>query len=98
MAEVSSTKVKEKKAPAIANTTPSGAKKKASDGVSVNSNDNEVASSLEDDIVKAFKDEFKGMPYTELSVVVRCGSRYMPTYQEIELPAVAELLMKHRVA
>lgn len=52
--------------------------------------------SFESDIVEAFKKEFKGMPYTELSVVVRCGHPNSPTYQEIELPVVVNLLNKHR--
>ena len=96
MAEISSTKVKEKKVEAPVIDTPSDAKKQASDGVSAISAVKKTESLLEKEIVKAFKDEFKGMPYTELSVIVCCGSRNAPTYQEIELPMVAELLLKHR--
>jgi hypothetical protein len=96
MAELSSTKVKEKKVEAPVIDTPSDAKKQASDGVSATEAEQKPESLLEDKIVKAFKDEFKGMPYTELSVIVCCGSRNAPTYQEIELPMVAELLLKHR--
>lgn len=95
MAEISSTKVKEKKVEAPVIDTPSDAKKQASDGVSAISVE-KTESLLEKEIVKAFKDEFKGMPYTELSVIVCCGSRNAPTYQEIELPMVVELLLKHR--
>jgi hypothetical protein len=95
MAEISSTKVKEKKVEAPVIDTPSDAKKQASDGVSAISVE-KTESLLEKEIVKAFKDEFKGMPYTGLSVIVCCGSRNTPTYQEIELPMVAELLLKHR--
>ena len=51
---------------------------------------------LEKHIVDSFKKEFKGMPYTDITVVVRCGAPSSPTYQEIELPAVSELLRKHR--
>ena len=106
MAELSSTKVKEKKVGAPVIDTPSDAIEQASDGVSatetvrkplaVAGTTQKTESLLEDEIVKAFKDEFKGMPYTELSVIVCCGSRNAPTYQEIELPVVAELLLKHR--
>ena len=96
MAEISSTKVKEKKVEAPVINTPSDAKKQASDGVSAISME-KTDSLLEKEIVKAFKDEFKGMPYTGLSVIVCCGSRNAPTYQEIELPMVAELVFKHRV-
>lgn len=106
MAEISSTKVKEKKVEAPVIDTPSDAKKQASDGVSVTGTvrksvtvtgtAQKAESLLEKEIVKAFKDEFKGMPYTGLSVIVCCGSRNAPTYQEIELPMVAELLLKHR--
>ena len=96
MAELSSTKVKEKKVEAPVIDTPSDAIEQASDGVSATETEQKTESLLEDEIVKAFKDEFKGMPYTELSVIVCCGSRNAPTYQEIELPMVAELLLKHR--
>lgn len=107
MAELSSTKVKEKKVGAPVIDTPSDAIEQASDGVSATgtvrktlavagATQKKTESLLEDEIVKAFKDEFKGMPYTELSVIVCCGSRNAPTYQEIELPVVAELLLKHR--
>ena len=97
MAELSSTKVKEKKVEAPVIDTPSDAKKQASDGVSaITATAKKTETLLEDKIVKAFKDEFKGMPYTELSVIVCCGKRNMPTYQEIELPVVAELLLEHR--
>lgn len=51
---------------------------------------------LEKHIVDSFKKEFKGMPYTDITVIVRCGAPSSPTYQEIELPAVSELLRKHR--
>ena len=95
MAEISSTKVKEKKVEAPVIDAPSDAKEQASDGVSAISVE-KTESLLEKEIVKAFKDEFKGMPYTELSVIVCCGSRNAPTYQEIELPMVVELLLKHR--
>ena len=96
MAEISSTKVKEKKVEAPVIDTPSDAKNQASDGVSAISAVKKPQSLLEKEIIKAFKDEFKGMPYTGLSVIVCCGSRNAPTYQEIELPMVAELLLKHR--
>lgn len=96
MAELSSTKVKEKKVGAPVIDTPSDAIEQASDGVSATETEQKTETLLEDKIVKAFKDEFKGMPYTELSVIVCCGSRNAPTYQEIELPMVAELLLKHR--
>ena len=96
MAEFSSTKVKEKKVEAPVIDTPSDAIEQASDGVSATETEQTPETLLEDKIVKAFKDEFKGMPYTELSVIVCCGSRNAPTYQEIELPMVAELLLKHR--
>ena len=95
MAEISSTK-KEKKVNAPMKNTPSAALKEASDGVSAIEMEQHTDSLLEENIVKAFKEEFKGMPYTELSVIVCCGARNMPTYQEIELPVVAELLLKHR--
>lgn len=95
MAEISSTK-KEKKVNAPMKDTPSDAKKEASDGVSVVMAEQKTDVLLEEAIIKAFKDEFKGMPYTDLSVIVCCGSRNAPTYQEIELPMVAELLLKHR--
>lgn len=49
-------------------------------------------SSLEAEIIEAFMSEFKGLPGTELSVVVRCGRQKAPTYQEIELPAVRKIL------
>ena len=52
--------------------------------------------SFESEVVEAFKKEFKGMPYTELSVIVRCGHPNAPTYQEIELPVVTKLLNNHR--
>ena len=51
---------------------------------------------LEKHIVDSFKKEFKGMSYTDITVIVRCGAPSSPTYQEIELPAVSELLRKHR--
>ena len=51
---------------------------------------------LEKHIIDSFKKEFKGMPYTDITVIVRCGAPSSPTYQEIELPAVSELLRKHR--
>ena len=96
MAELSSTKVKEKKVEAPVTDTPSDAKKQASDGVSATGTEKKTESLLEDEIVKAFKDEFKGLPHTDLAVIVCCGSRNAPTYQEIELPMVVELLLKHR--
>ena len=96
MAEVSSTKVKEKKVDALLKDTPSNASKEVSGGVSVMIGEAPKKLSLEEEVVKAFKDEFKGMPYTELHVVVQCGNRTAPTYQEIELPMVAELLKEHQ--
>lgn len=60
------------------------------------SNTSSDGSMLEKHIVDSFKKEFKGMPYTDITVIVRCGAPSSPTYQEIELPAVSELLRKRR--
>lgn len=60
------------------------------------SNTSSDGSMLEKHIVDSFKKEFKGMPYTDIMVIARCGAPSSPTYQEIELPAVSELLRKRR--
>lgn len=52
--------------------------------------------SIEAYIAEAFKKEFRGMPYTDINVVVRCGAPSSPTYQEIELPEVSSFLKKFR--
>lgn len=92
---VSSTK-KEKKAANSA--MPLDAEYAVSNGTVVN--DTKKASqktdTFKEDIIEAFKTEFKGMPYTELNVIVQCGHPSAPTYQEIELPVVAKLLEKFR--
>lgn len=47
-------------------------------------------------VVETFKKEFRGMPYTDITVVARCGAPSSPTYQEIELMEVSSLLKKFR--
>lgn len=54
------------------------------------------ASPFESAVIDAFKKEFRGMPYTDITVVVRCGAPSSPTYQEIELTEVSSLLKKFR--
>jgi hypothetical protein len=89
---------KEKKAANSA--MPLDAEKAVSSGIAVKTAQNVGTSSqksaLETDIIEAFKAEFKGMPYTELNVIVQCGRPSTPTYQEIELPMVAKLLEGYR--
>lgn len=57
---------------------------------------NKTASLDMEKLLEEFKAEYRGMPYTELSVIVQCGHRNAPTYQEIELPSVTEFLLNHR--
>ena len=57
---------------------------------------NETASLDMEKLLEEFKAEYRGMPYTELSVIVQCGHRNAPTYQEIELPSVTKFLLNHR--
>lgn len=53
-------------------------------------------SPFEATVVDTFKKEFRGMPYTDITVVARCGAPSSPTYQEIELTEVSSLLKKFR--
>ena len=51
-----------------------------------------MVDSIKAEIIEAFMSEFKGVPGTELSVIVHCGRSKAPTYQEIELPVVKKIL------